>query len=56
MTDLKLQSGFYIELFKSMNASDWDIFMKLKVPFVIPYFFSSLKIAIPLVLIGAPIR
>ena len=38
-----------------MNASDWDIFMKLKVPSVIPYFFSSLKIAIPLVLIGAAI-
>ena len=38
-----------------MNASDWDIFVKLKVPTVLPYFFSSLKISIPLVLIGAAI-
>lgn len=52
---LKATKQDYIELFKSMNASDWDIFMKLKVPSVIPYFFSSLKIAIPLVLIGAAI-
>lgn len=52
---LKATKQDYIELFRSMNASEWDIFMKLKVPSVIPYFFSSLKIAIPLVLIGAAI-
>ena len=38
-----------------MKATEWDIFIKLKVPSSIPYFFSSLKIAIPLVLIGAAI-
>lgn len=52
---LKSTNQDYIELFKSMNASEWDIFIKLKVPSCIPYFFSSLKIAIPLVLIGAAI-
>lgn len=52
---LKSTKTEYIELFKSMNASDWDIFIKLKVPTSIPYFFSSLKISIPLVLIGAAI-
>ena len=52
---LKATNRDYIELFKSMNASEWDIFMKLKVPSTVPYFFSSLKISIPLVLIGAAI-
>lgn len=52
---LKSTKNEYIELFKSMNASDWDIFIKLKVPTALPYFFSSLKISIPLVLIGAAI-
>lgn len=52
---LKSTNQDYIELFKSMNASKWDIFIKLKMPSTIPYFFSSLKIAIPLVLIGAAI-
>lgn len=52
---LKSTKKEYIELFKSMNASERDIFFKLKVPSVIPYFFSSLKMAIPLVLIGAAI-
>lgn len=52
---LKSTKKEYIELFKSMNATEWDIFRKLKVPSTIPYFFSALKIAIPLVLIGAAI-
>lgn len=52
---LKSTKREYIELFKSMNASEWDIFTKLKVPSTIPFFFSSLKISIPLVLIGAAI-
>ena len=45
----------YIELFKSMKATEWQIFTKLKVPTTIPYFFSALKMSIPLVLIGAAI-
>lgn len=52
---LKSTKREYIELFRSMNASEWDIFMKLKLPSSIPYIFSSLKIAIPLILIGAAI-
>ncbi|MDP0493844.1 MAG: ABC transporter permease [Fusobacterium sp. JB021] len=52
---LKSTKKDYIELFKSMHASQWDIFWKLKVPSTIPYFFSSLKMAVPLVLIGAAI-
>lgn len=52
---LKSTKRDYIELFKSMHASELDIFLKLKVPSTIPYLFSSLKMAIPLVLIGAAI-
>lgn len=52
---LKSTKQEYIDLFKSMGASKLDIFLKLKLPTCTPYFFSSLKIAIPLVLIGAAI-
>lgn len=52
---LKSTSKEYIELFKSMKATDWQIFIKLKVPTTIPYFFSALKMSIPLVLIGSAI-
>ena len=52
---LKSTNKEYIELFKSMKATEWQIFTKLKVPTTIPYFFSALKMSIPLVLIGAAI-
>lgn len=52
---LKSTNREYIELFRSMKASEWQIFIKLKVPTTIPYFFSALKMSIPLVLIGAAI-
>lgn len=45
----------YIELFKSMRASEKEIFFKLKIPTILPNILSSLKIAIPLSLIGASI-
>lgn len=52
---LKSTNREYIELFKSMEASEWQIFIKLKFPTTIPYFFSALKMSIPLVLIGTAI-
>lgn len=52
---LKSVKEEHLELFKSMKASEWDIFLKLKIPTVMPYFFSSLKMAIPFVIIGATI-
>lgn len=52
---LKSTNREYIELFRSMKASEWQIFMKLKLPTTVPYFFSALKMSIPLVLIGAAI-
>lgn len=52
---LKSVKEEYLEFFKSMNASEWDIFIKLKLPSAMPYFFSSLKMAVPFVIIGATI-
>lgn len=43
------------ELMLSFNASRWDIFLKLKIPHALPYFFSAIKMAIPLSIIGAAI-
>jgi len=43
------------ELLTSYGASRWDIFMKIKIPCALPYFFSALKMAIPMSIIGAAI-
>ena len=43
------------ELMLSFNASKMDIFMKLKLPNALPYFFSAIKMAIPISIIGAAI-
>ena len=43
------------ELMLSFGADRRQIFLKLKLPAVLPYFFSALKMAIPLSIIGAAI-
>lgn len=43
------------ELMISYGATGMDMFMKLKVPSTLPYFFSAIKMAIPLSVIGAAI-
>lgn len=43
------------ELMISFGATGMDMFMKLKVPSTLPYFFSAIKMAIPLSVIGAAI-
>lgn len=43
------------ELMLSFNASRMDIFLKLKLPNALPYFFSAIKMAIPISIIGAAI-
>jgi ABC-type nitrate/sulfonate/bicarbonate transport system permease component len=42
-----------LDLFKSWNASRWEIFRHLRAPSAIPYMFTALKITGPLSLIGA---
>ncbi|WRS28494.1 ABC transporter permease [Oscillospiraceae bacterium MB08-C2-2] len=44
-----------IELLFTFRASKRQIFWKLKLPAVLPYFFSAIKMAVPLSLIGAAI-
>ena len=43
------------ELLFTYGASKTDIFLKLKLPCALPYFFSAIKMAIPLSIIGAAI-
>lgn len=43
------------ELLITYGADRKDIFLKLKIPSAMPYFFSSIKMAIPLSIIGAAI-
>ena len=43
------------ELLQTYGATRWDIFMKIKVPCALPYFFSAIKMAAPLSIIGAAI-
>ena len=43
------------ELMTTFGASKRQIFWKLKLPAVLPYFFSAIKMAVPLSIIGAAI-
>jgi NitT/TauT family transport system permease protein len=42
-----------LDLFRSWNASRWQVFLHLRLPSSLPYLFAALKIAAPLALIGA---
>ncbi len=42
-----------LDLIQSMSATKRQIFLKVRIPNALPYFFTSLKIAITLALIGA---
>ena len=43
------------ELLMTYGATQRDIFLKIKVPCALPYFFSAIKMAIPMSVIGAAI-
>lgn len=43
------------ELLETYGASKRDIFLKIKVPCALPYFFSAVKMAVPMSIIGAAI-
>lgn len=42
-----------LEFFRSINASPWQVFWKLRAPGSLPYIMSALKITYPLALTGA---
>ena len=45
--------GRSLDLLESVAASQWDVFLKLRLPSSLPYVFSALKVGITLALIGA---
>lgn len=50
---LRSVSPEMLNLARSMGASWWDIFVKIRVPTALPYIFSGLKVAITLAVVGA---
>ena len=44
-----------VELLQTYGASRWEIFKKIKIPCALPYFFSAVKMAVPMSVIGAAI-
>lgn len=54
-TGLKAVEPELLDLSRSLSASEWQTFRKVRFPASLPYFFSGTKVAITLALIGAVI-
>jgi NitT/TauT family transport system permease protein len=54
-TGLRTPAPQAIELARQLAASDWQIYTKIRFPSALPHFFSGLKVAITLAVIGAVI-
>ncbi|WP_216828159.1 ABC transporter permease [Alkalihalobacterium elongatum] len=52
---LRATSKDHIDLLRTMGANRWQTFFKVQVPTALPYFFSGLKVAVTLSVIGAAI-
>ena len=52
---LKATSRPITEYFESLGVSKWEILMKIRIPYSLPYLFAALKVSIPLSIIGAVI-
>jgi len=50
---LKAADAECYELFRSLHASRWQEFRKLRIPYCLPYLFSALKISSSLAIVGA---
>ena len=50
---LRSPSEEMMDLIKSLSATKGQIFMKMRIPASIPYFFNGIKISIPMCLVGA---
>ena len=44
-----------MELLETYGATKWDVFRKIKIPCALPCFFSAVKMAVPISIIGAAI-
>jgi len=50
---LRSPDPLQMDLMRTYNASQWQIFWKLRVPASVPFLFTSLKVAIAISLVGA---
>jgi NitT/TauT family transport system permease protein len=53
LTGLRAIDAETHELMKSVNASRWEVYWKLRVPHSLPYLFSAARICVGLALVGA---
>jgi NitT/TauT family transport system permease protein len=42
-----------VELFRSLNATPWQVFAKLRLPNAVPFLFAGLRVAVVLSVVGA---
>jgi NitT/TauT family transport system permease protein len=52
MTGLLTADPNAVRLCRSLNASEWQSFMSVRIPFALPYFFSAAKVAATLAVTG----
>jgi NitT/TauT family transport system permease protein len=45
----------YLDLMRAARARKWQVFVKVRVPFAVPHFFTGVKIAVPVAMVGAVI-
>ena len=50
---LRSPSPMLVDLMATYNASQWQVFWRLRLPAAVPFLFASLKVAIALSLVGA---
>ncbi|WP_417433447.1 ABC transporter permease [Kiloniella sp.] len=50
---LRSPEVIHLDLMRTYNASDWDLFWKLRWPSSVPYLFTGMKVAIATSLVGA---
>ena len=50
---LRSPDPLQIDLMRTYNASQWQLFWKLRVPASVPFLFASLKVAVAISLVGA---
>jgi NitT/TauT family transport system permease protein len=50
---LRSPDPLQLDLMRTYNASQWQVFWKLRVPASVPFLFASLKVAIAISLVGA---
>ena len=50
---LRSPDAMHLDLMRTYNASKWQTFWKLRAPASVPFFFTSIKVAVAASLVGA---